>query len=134
VRRGDDEFFAIAKWVVYALIEAEEYGITQANVDELGKSSTDPVVGRILGRIAPTQAGYGQDHRQQRHQQRSTPVLGVLGLFRKFDVVCCAQGRLLVGVRADARNTRNLAARASRSPPPRQKTKVTNLAFLSLFY
>jgi general L-amino acid transport system substrate-binding protein len=30
VRRGDDEFFAIAKWVVFALIEAEEYGITQA--------------------------------------------------------------------------------------------------------
>jgi len=48
VRRGDDEFFAIAKWVVFALIEAEEYGITQANVDQM-KTSTDPVVGRILG-------------------------------------------------------------------------------------
>jgi general L-amino acid transport system substrate-binding protein len=48
VRRGDDEFFTIAKWVVYALIEAEEYGITQANVDQM-KTSTDPVVGRILG-------------------------------------------------------------------------------------
>ena len=33
VRRGDDECFAIVKWVVFALIEAEEYGITQANVD-----------------------------------------------------------------------------------------------------
>src|SRR5512141_1948388 len=48
VRRGDDEFFAIAKWVVFALIEAEEYGITQANVDQM-KTSTDPVVGRIVG-------------------------------------------------------------------------------------
>ena len=48
VRRGDDEFFAIVKWVVFALIEAEEYGITQANVDQM-KSSTDPVVQRILG-------------------------------------------------------------------------------------
>ena len=48
VRRGDDEFFTIAKWVVFALIEAEEYGITQANVDQM-KTSTDPVVGRILG-------------------------------------------------------------------------------------
>ena len=48
VRRGDDEFFAIGKWVVYALIEAEEYGITQANVDQM-KTSADPVVGRILG-------------------------------------------------------------------------------------
>ncbi len=48
VRRGDDEFFAIAKWVIYGLIEAEEYGITQANVDKMA-TSTDPVVGRILG-------------------------------------------------------------------------------------
>jgi len=61
VRRGDDEFFAIAKWVVYALIEAEEYGITQANVDELGKSSTDPVVGRILGTTEDTGKLLGLD-------------------------------------------------------------------------
>ena len=27
VRRGDDEWFAIAKWVVFGLIEAEEYGV-----------------------------------------------------------------------------------------------------------
>jgi general L-amino acid transport system substrate-binding protein len=49
VRRGDDEFFAIAKWVVYGLIEAEEYGVTQANVDALQKDSKDPAVGRLLG-------------------------------------------------------------------------------------
>jgi general L-amino acid transport system substrate-binding protein len=42
VRRGDDEFEAIAKWVIYGLIEAEEYGITQANVDQM-KTSQDPV-------------------------------------------------------------------------------------------
>ena len=49
VRRGDDEWFAIAKWVPNALIEAEEFGITQANVDQLVKDSKDPVVQRILG-------------------------------------------------------------------------------------
>ena len=49
VRRGDDEFFAIVKWVVFALIEAEEYGITQANVDEMKANSKDPAVQRILG-------------------------------------------------------------------------------------
>jgi general L-amino acid transport system substrate-binding protein len=48
VRRGDDEFFAIAKWVVYALIEAEEYDINSAKVDAM-KTSADPVVQRILG-------------------------------------------------------------------------------------
>ena len=48
VRRGDDEWFAIVKWVVYGLLEAEEYGITQANVDKM-KSSADPAVQRIVG-------------------------------------------------------------------------------------
>jgi general L-amino acid transport system substrate-binding protein len=48
VRRGDDEFMAIAKWVIYGLMEAEEYGVTQANVDQM-KTSTDPVVMRIVG-------------------------------------------------------------------------------------
>lgn len=49
VRRGDDDFAAIVKWVGFALIEAEEYGITQANADELKKSSTNPSVMRLLG-------------------------------------------------------------------------------------
>ena len=49
VRRGDSKWFAIVKWTVYALIEAEEKGITQANVDEMAKSSKDPTVRRLLG-------------------------------------------------------------------------------------
>ena len=48
VRRGDDEWFAIVKWVVYALIEAEELGITQANADAQ-KASANPAVLRLLG-------------------------------------------------------------------------------------
>lgn len=48
VRRGDDEWFAIVKWVVQALIAAEEMGITQARVDAL-KASPDPAVQRFLG-------------------------------------------------------------------------------------
>ncbi|MFM2068067.1 MAG: ral L-amino acid-binding periplasmic protein AapJ precursor [Pseudomonadota bacterium] len=61
VRRGDDEFFAIAKWVVFALIEAEEYGITKDNVDQLKASSTDPVVQRILGTSEDTGKLLGLD-------------------------------------------------------------------------
>ena len=49
VRRGDDEWFSIVKWVLYGMLEAEEYGITQANVDQMKATSTDPVVQRILG-------------------------------------------------------------------------------------
>ena len=60
VRRGDDEWYAIVKWVVFAMIEAEEYGITQANVDQM-KSSTDPVVQRILGTSEDTGKLLGLD-------------------------------------------------------------------------
>jgi len=49
VRRGDDEWFAIVKWVIYGTMEAEEYGVTQANVDQMRTSSVDPVVQRMLG-------------------------------------------------------------------------------------
>jgi general L-amino acid transport system substrate-binding protein len=50
VRRGDDEWFTIVKWVVFGLIEAEEYGVTQANVEKMATDSTDPVVMRITGK------------------------------------------------------------------------------------
>ena len=49
VRRGDDEFYAIAKWVRNALLEAEEYGITAANIDAQKKDSKNPGVMRLLG-------------------------------------------------------------------------------------
>ena len=61
VRRGDDEFFAIAKWVVFALIEAEEYGVTQDNVDALKTKTDDPVVGRLLGSTEDTGKLLGLD-------------------------------------------------------------------------
>lgn len=48
VRRGDDEWFAIVKWVIFALIEAEEYGITQTNLEQM-KASPDPAIQRLLG-------------------------------------------------------------------------------------
>jgi len=49
VRRGDDEWFAIVKWVPNALIEAEEAGITQENIDALKATSTDPAQQRLVG-------------------------------------------------------------------------------------
>jgi general L-amino acid transport system substrate-binding protein len=61
VRRGDDEWFAIVKWVIYGLIEAEEYGVTQANVDKLKAESTDPVVQRLLGKSEDTGKLLGLD-------------------------------------------------------------------------
>jgi general L-amino acid transport system substrate-binding protein len=61
VRRGDDEWFAIAKWVIFGLIEAEEYGITKDNVDKMLGESTDPVVLRILGKSEDTGKLIGLD-------------------------------------------------------------------------
>ncbi|MEO5692949.1 MAG: amino acid ABC transporter substrate-binding protein [Usitatibacter sp.] len=60
VRRGDDEFYAIAKWVWFGLLEAEEYGINQANVDQM-KASQDPVVMRVLGTSEDTGKLLGLD-------------------------------------------------------------------------
>jgi general L-amino acid transport system substrate-binding protein len=48
VRHGDDQWYDIVNWVVMALIEAEELGITSKNVDEMLKS-TDPQIQRFLG-------------------------------------------------------------------------------------
>ncbi len=48
VRHGDNQFADIVRWSQYAMIEAEEYGITSKNVDEMAKSE-NPVIKRILG-------------------------------------------------------------------------------------
>jgi general L-amino acid transport system substrate-binding protein len=61
VRRGDDEFEAIAKWVIYGLLEAEEYGVTAANVEEMKTKSQDPVVMRIVGSSEDTGKLVGLD-------------------------------------------------------------------------
>jgi len=50
VRRGDDEWFAITKWVIFGLLEAEEYQITSSNVESLKGTSTDPAVMRLIGK------------------------------------------------------------------------------------
>jgi general L-amino acid transport system substrate-binding protein len=49
VRRGDDEWFEIVRWTLFAMLEAEEHGLTQANVDEQKTSNKDPGVQRFLG-------------------------------------------------------------------------------------
>jgi general L-amino acid transport system substrate-binding protein len=46
---GDDEWFNVIKWVVYATIEAEELEITSENVTDVVSSSDNPVVQRLLG-------------------------------------------------------------------------------------
>lgn len=48
VRQGDDEWFNIVRWALYAALEAEELGVSKANVDMQLKSA-NPGVKRLLG-------------------------------------------------------------------------------------
>jgi general L-amino acid transport system substrate-binding protein len=48
VRHGDDQWFDIVKWTHYAMVTAEEFGVTKANVDERLKSD-NPDIKRLLG-------------------------------------------------------------------------------------
>lgn len=50
VRHGDDKWFDIVKWSVYALIAAEEFGITSKNIDSFNKSKS-PHIKRFIGKI-----------------------------------------------------------------------------------
>ncbi|MGH6762731.1 MAG: amino acid ABC transporter substrate-binding protein [Phyllobacterium sp.] len=56
VRHGDDKWFDIVKWTYFALLAAEEMGVTQANVDEM-KNSDNPDMKRLLGTEADTKIG-----------------------------------------------------------------------------
>jgi len=55
VRQGDDQWFTVVKWVLFAMINAEELGITQKNVDDMMKS-TNPSIRRFVG----AEGNYGE--------------------------------------------------------------------------
>ena len=48
VRQGDDEWFNLVRWSLFAQLNAEELGVTSKNIDEKAKG-TDPNVKRLLG-------------------------------------------------------------------------------------
>lgn len=48
VRQGDDQWFDIVRWVLFAMLNAEELNITKTNVDEQVKSP-NPEIKRLLG-------------------------------------------------------------------------------------
>ncbi|WP_339375347.1 amino acid ABC transporter substrate-binding protein [Paracoccus yeei] len=61
VRQGDDQWYDLVKWVTYATFNAEELGVTQANVDEM-KSSEDPDIQTLLGVIGDNGTKLGVDN------------------------------------------------------------------------
>ncbi len=48
VPHGDDQWFDVIKWIVFATFQAEELGINSQNIDDF-MDSTDPVTRRFLG-------------------------------------------------------------------------------------
>ena len=48
VRKGDDKFFDVVRWTMFAMYQAEESGVTSKNVADMQKS-TNPDVRRLLG-------------------------------------------------------------------------------------
>jgi general L-amino acid transport system substrate-binding protein len=48
VRQGDDKWFNIVKWSLFAMVNAEEMGVTSKNVDSM-KNSKNPGIARLLG-------------------------------------------------------------------------------------
>ncbi|GGF02901.1 amino acid ABC transporter substrate-binding protein [Aliidongia dinghuensis] len=62
VRNGDDQWLDIVKWTLTAMIQAEELGITQANLDEKAKSG-NPEVQRFLGVTAGNGQALGLDEK-----------------------------------------------------------------------
>jgi general L-amino acid transport system substrate-binding protein len=49
VRHGDNQWGDIVRWSFNAMVAAEEYGVTSANVEELSKGTTNPEINRLLG-------------------------------------------------------------------------------------
>ncbi len=49
VRHGDNEWGDVVRWTLYAMLEAEELGVSSENVDDLKANSTNPNVRRLLG-------------------------------------------------------------------------------------
>mgnify|MGYP005839776545 CR=1 FL=1 len=61
VRQGDDKWADIVRWTFNALVAAEEYGITSANIEELAKGTQNPEINRILGNEGNFGAKLGLD-------------------------------------------------------------------------
>ena len=59
VRNGDPEWAQLVRWSFFALLQAEEYGLTKANVEAARRDSQDPKIRRFLGLVEDVGQGFG---------------------------------------------------------------------------
>lgn len=57
VRQGDDEWFKIVRWTLFAMLNGEELGIDSQNVVETAKTTKNPDIARLLG----SEGEFGKD-------------------------------------------------------------------------
>ena len=57
VRRGDDDWFSIVRWTLFAMLNAEEMGISSKNVDQMAANPTTPDMAHLLGK----EGDFGKD-------------------------------------------------------------------------
>lgn len=66
VRHGDDQWFDVVKWSLFAMIDAEELGLTSKNIDNHVKSA-NPVIQRFVGATGEFGKMLGLDKRWARN-------------------------------------------------------------------
>ena len=59
VRHGDNEWADVVRWSFYAMVQAEEFGVTQANVDQVAGETQNPDIQRFLGKLDKLGEGLG---------------------------------------------------------------------------
>ena len=74
-RNGDEVWSDIVTWLHYGLVEAEELGVTQANVDEMAKSQT-PAVQRLLGAAGDLGSRLGLENKWMQQAIKATGNYG----------------------------------------------------------
>ena len=62
VRKGDDKFFDLVRWTLFAMLQAEESGVSSKNLDDMQKS-TNPDIRRLLGNEGDMGKALGVDNK-----------------------------------------------------------------------
>jgi general L-amino acid transport system substrate-binding protein len=62
-RNGDEVWTDIIAWLHYGLVEAEEFGVTAANADEMAQSTNVPAIQRLLGSSGELGSRLGLDNK-----------------------------------------------------------------------
>ena len=96
VRHGDDQWFDIVRWTFFALLIAEERGITQSNIDSF-LATEDPELRRLLGLVGDHGALMGLDNRWA---YRAIKAVGNYGEIFERNLGMASQVKLQRGLNA----------------------------------